>query len=337
MNSSEISKFYKQRWEIVFLSRHQFGPKMSNASIAKYLHISSTTVQRYLSRYDTTGSVEDAPRLGRKRSTSEIHDQTMVTLATGPKHLTSEQISAELAKKSVNVSSRTVRNRLAENTLYYGKTTQKPLLTESHQVKRFEYATNNIDRDWSRIIFTDETTIRLYYHVDRVWKRRGEQVVVRTVKYPLKVNIWGCFSERGFGKLVVINGNLNAEKMVDVYRRGLLPSALKFYGAKTSSWELAEDNDPKHRSVLAKEWKSKNKVRVIDWPSQSPDLNPIENAWALLKMRLRRKKYTTRKGLIQGVFREWNSLSKTYAEKLIASCGKRCQAVIDNNGDWTPY
>ena len=337
MNSLEIAKLYKQRWEIVFLSRHRYGPKMSNAAIARYLHTTSTTVKRYLDRYDNTGSVADAPRPGRKRSTSKKQDQTMVTLATGPKRLTSEQITAELAIKSVNVSSRTVRNRLSENSLQYGKTTQKPLLTEFHQVKRFQFATNNINRDWSRIIFTDETTIRLYYHVDRVWKRRGEQVVARTVKYPLKVNLWGCFSERGFGKLVVIDGNLNAEKMVEVYRRGLLPSALKFYGAKTSSWELAEDNDPKHRSVLAKEWKSKNKVRVIDWPSQSPDLNSIENVWALLKMRLRRKKYTTRKGLIQGVFREWNSLSKVYAEKLIASCGKRCQAVIDNNGDWTPY
>ena len=257
MNSPNIAKYYKQRWEIVFLSRHPLGPKKSNIEIASYLHISKDTVRRYLNRYDETGSVEDVPRSGRKRSTSEKQNTTMVNLATGHRRLSAEEIVGELEKKSVEVSSRTVRRRLVESGLYYGKVTRKPLLTDIHIVKRYWWATNNISRDWSRIIFSDETTIRLYYHVDQVWKRRGEQVIIRTVKHPVKVNIWGCFSERGFVKLVVIKGNLTGEKMVEVYQKRLAPSAQQLYGAASRDWELQEDNDPKHQSHPGTKWKQK--------------------------------------------------------------------------------
>ncbi len=45
------------------------------------------------------------------------------------------------------------------------------------------------------------------------------------------------------------------------------------------SWDMQQDNDPKHTSKSTSEWLKKNKIKVLEWSSQSPDLNPIEMAW----------------------------------------------------------
>ena len=52
------------------------------------------------------------------------------------------------------------------------------------------------------------------------------------------------------------------------------------------------DNDPKHISKFVAKWLKDNKVKVLEWPSQSPDINPIEHFWAELKMRVRARRPT---------------------------------------------
>jgi hypothetical protein len=37
------------------------------------------------------------------------------------------------------------------------------------------------------------------------------------------------------------------------------------------------DNDPKQSSEVVAKWLKDNKVKVFEWPSQSPDLNLIDD------------------------------------------------------------
>ncbi|CAK9809246.1 Transposable element Tc1 transposase [Anthophora quadrimaculata] len=75
----------------------------------------------------------------------------------------------------------------------------------------------------------------------------------------------------------------------------------------------------------------------MDWPSQSPDAKPIENVWALMKQKLQGKRLHSVKGLSNQIRQIWRSLPVSYAERLVESMPKRCEAIIANAGDWTHY
>lgn len=111
----------------------------------------------------------------------------------------------------------------------------KPLLNRTHVENRLAWAQENLDCDWSDVVFIDESSFWAWYPVNPAWSIYENPVVERTVKQPMKVNVWGCFDAWGFGTLCVFTDNLNAEKMVKIYERGLLTSVGQWFGDSTNS------------------------------------------------------------------------------------------------------
>ena len=138
----------------------------------------------------------------------------------------------------------------------------KPLLTERHRQKCLDWAHAAGDMDWNRIIFSDESTIRLNQLKRCVWNLPGKRKVFRAVKYPIKVNIWGCFSCNDFGRICCFRENLKADLLCRIYKRYLLSTARDHFGRNSTNWALQEDNDPKYTPQLAKQWRSKYEVKT---------------------------------------------------------------------------
>ena len=122
---------------------------------------------------------------------------------------------------------------------------------------------------------------------------------------------------------------------MDILKQHLKTSVKKLkLGRK---WVFQMDNDRKHTSKVVAKWLKDSKVKVLEWPSQSPDLNPIENLWAELKKRVRARRPKNLTQLHQLCQEEWAKIHPTYCGKLVEGYPKRLTKVKQFKGNATKY
>ncbi len=102
-------------------------------------------------------------------------------------------------------------------------------------------------------------------------------------------------------------------------------------------WVFQHDNDPKHMAKATKEWLKKKHIKVLEWPSQSPDLNPIKNLWRELKVRVAKHQPRNLNDLERICKVEWDKIPPEMCANLVANYKKCLTSVIANKGFATKY
>jgi transposase len=133
---------------------------------------------------------------------------------------------------------------------------------------------------------------------------------------------------------VALEGTLNKERyiyLLDQYLLNEMEHAKEEYG---SDFLYMQDNAPPHVAKLTLKYLKNQKVRTLEWPPQSPDLNSLENLWAIVKRRLYsdHHMFRCRNDLIEEVARVWHSIPVSICEHLVTGVPNHLMEVLKTYG-----
>lgn len=312
----------------------------SSPKIAKRVGCNQSTVIRIIKKLQETGSTADRHRTGRPKKTTQRQDRVLLRTSLANRKLTSPLLLREWQEKcSVDVCTSTVRRRCLEFGLRGCKARKKPLLTEQQRKKRLLWAKEYSKwskEEWEKVLFSDESTFCILGNQANTYVRRfpyeeyKPECLNLSVKYPTKVMIWGCMAASGVGRLKIVEGMVNATKYIEILQQSMLPSAERLF---ESDFFFQDDNAPCHRAKSVASWIKKKRIKAIDWPAQSPDLNPIENLWHKISLEISKKQPRSKRELIESLIAAWNHfITPEHLRKLVHSMPERCRLVRMNKG-----
>lgn len=270
-------------------------------------------------------------------------------ITSGAKQNAVEVHKALREDHGVSVHVNTVRNALRDVGLGTIRKPKKPLLRHKNVKDRLEWAKSHVtwtNADWEHVIWSDETKVNRFGSDGHryAWKRDNEPLQPRHVDMTVKhggggLMVWGCITTRGVGPLVKIEGKLTQTSYKKLLQQHLL-SAVANHHLEGHRVIFQQDNDPKHTAKSVMQWFTRQEFELLPWPAQSPDLNPIEHIWALLKLRLYRNYPNPPSGMIElweRIQEIWGQITPDECRRYIQTMQSRCQAVIASRGYWTRY
>jgi transposase len=319
----------------------------SHRKIAQIVGVGRSTVQRVANRMFPGRTIEKNGRPPKLTERDKLYCVRQMTL--GRKKTAVEVVRCLEQELGISVSVNTARNALKEKGLGSFVKPKKPYLSNKNVKDRLAWAKAHADwtpDDWKRVVWTDETKIDRFGADGRKygWKRDREPLQSHHVQQTVKhgggnIKLWSCIMYEGVGYIVWIKENLNQKIYLDILQDDF-GKTIEEYGLDLEKMIFQQDNDPKHTARSVKEWLAKQPFEVMHWPAQSPDLNPIENMWAMLKLRLYRDYDCPPKGMNEHwerIAETWYKITKEECQKVIGTMPERCHQVIKAEGHWIDF
>jgi len=326
--------------------KYLFSRGLSYSQIAKKTGFSKTSVGRILKGIssDFEKKAGGRPNKLSKRLIKQIAQR----FVKGEFKTSTDAIRYLINDFNISVSKCTIRNILRKSGLRSYAKVKKPRLLPKHKLGRLIFSREYSKKPgtfWENIIFSDESKFNLFGPdgCKRVWRYPKSPLQDWHIRPVVKfgggsVMVWGCITSRGMGKIVFIEGRMNAQHYINVLASGYC-TTLKMHRFKLNDVTLQQDNDPKHKAKVTKKWLNKAKINVLPWPSCSPDINIIEHVWNDVANRIRKRSLqpSNIKELKSAVEEEWYSTPLEYIRSLYDSIPRRLNILLKAKGGYTKY
>ena len=246
-----------------------------------------------------------------------------------------------------NVSKAT-RNRVLNKIAANVKPSKQPVLSKKHREKRLTWAEEYMKINFETVIFTDEcrATLDGPDGWSRGWVRTGVPVPIRMRRQQGGggVMIWaGIVNNTLIGPFRVPEGvKINSKTYIDFLKKNFMPWYRKQPLAFKRKTTFMQDGAPAHSAQLTKDFLEKmgfKGARLMKWPANSPDLNPIENLWAIVKRRVHAngRQFTSKDQLWTNIKEVCKQIQPQEILNLTLSVDKRLSPVVLKKGSHTGH
>ncbi|GFV36413.1 transposable element Tcb1 transposase [Trichonephila clavipes] len=267
----------------------------SVTSVAAEFGIAHIIVSRLWRQFQTTGTAIRGFSSGRPQETTPADDRYIVLQARRNRWQTADEIARHTTQATGRPISRfTVARKLHVGGLFARRPLRCVPFTPAHRRSRSLWCRehrNWRDNEGGQVLFTDESRFSLSSDSHRIliWRERGSRnrpsnIIERDMYGDRGVLDWGGIMLGSRTDLYIfVAGSANGTR----YSNDILIAYVRlFRGAMGLQFLLMDDNAPCHRTVAAEQLLECEDIESMDYPAQSPDLNPIEYVWNFLSRRL---------------------------------------------------